>query len=266
MTDIDYGTPSSVVYFLDDKKYPHAELALSYLINRDLDIEILDYSKDKDKLIEQLSTVTTSSFYTIRPEVYNEIKTLLPKSTSFINAADDKIIEGIKSELKESKSSFVGRMKLTPEEIDPITLSNIFQDSPIKSVKLQTNGTPVIIQYEGMSSFNYINSLNAGIITPATQSELNCTDSDPSLPNQDYIYQNLPDRKGSVFLCITEWINNDMKWYDIVEIEPPKELYPLLQELNRSSAYFLYLKKLNTYKISAIFSGINYHVNPSYYL
>lgn len=258
--------PDGVIYFLDDKKYPHSELALSYLIRSDFEIEILDYSKDKDRLLENLSTNTSSSFYTIRPEVYNEIKSLLPKSKSFINAADEKIMKEVKVGLKESKYSFVNRMKLNSEEIDPITLSNIFQDSPIKSVKLQTNGIPVIIQYEGMSSFNYINSLNSGIITPATQSELNCTDSDPSLPNQDYIYQNLPDNKGSVFLCITEWISNDMKWYDITEIEPPKELYPLLKEMDRSSAYFLYLKKLNTYKVSAIFSGINYHVNPSYYL
>lgn len=265
MTNLSH-TPEGVIYFLDDKKYPHAEVALSYLISKDLGIVIFDYDKKKDKLIELLGSSSNDSFYTIRPEVYTEIKAKLPNSRSFINAANESILKEVKSSLMESKSSFIDKMKLTPEDIDPITLSNIFQDSPIKSVKLQTNGTPVIIQYEGMNSFNYINSLTAGIITPATQSELNCTESDPSLPNQDYIYQNLPGMKGSVFLCITEWINNDMKWYEIQEIAPPKELTPLLSTLDRTTAYFLYLKKLNTYKISAIFSGINYHVNPSYYL
>lgn len=258
--------PDGVIYFLDDKKYPHSELALSYLINRDFDIEILEYSKDRELLFEKLRQNTSSSFYTIRPEVYNEIKSNVPLSKSFINAADDKYLQKVKDRLNNIEYLFIDKMKLNSNNLDPITLSKIFTDSPIKSVKLQTNGTPVIIGYEGLDTFNYINAFNSGIITPATQSELNCTTTDSRLPNQDYIYQKLPGLKEGVFLCITEWENNDLKWYEITKLDLPKELIPLENESIDSHAYFLYLKKLNTYKVSAIFSGINYHVNPSYYL
>lgn len=255
-----------IIYFLDDKKYPHSELVISYLIASDLDIEILDYNKDKEELYEKLRTSSSSSYFTIVPEVHSEIKSNVPLARSFINAADEDQLMQVKEIIESQYPKLnINKLKLSTTDLDPLLLSKIFEESPSLSVKVQTKGIPMIHKYEGLVSFLTINEFSSGVVSPATQEESNSVFSVDPVPNHDYIYQRFQD-KPSVFLRVTEREYNDLKWYDIEQLELPRELVGLDKDTSVKAAYFIYLRKLHTYKISAIFSGVNYHVNPRYYL
>lgn len=257
------------LYFLDDKAYPNSDAALKLLTNHNMFTVV---TMDVHELIESLDVLSEKVYYhSIIPEVISLIENTDLPLVNFLNHLKPTFIKEFKEFTKVRFSNLsIPKLKLSQDDVDPLTLSNIYRDSPCNAVKIQTNGSPFISIYEGLKSFVDINELTSGLVTPATIQERYSIEEPDLYLNQDYVLQVTPDSMHMI--QVIERVSNHLSWYEINELEVPEELRSCVsQYLNESdpedSGYFyMYLRLLSEYKISVIFSGINYHIDPKNYL
>lgn len=253
------------IVFLDWKKYPNSDRVLDILKETHEVFVVFD----NDTYIEGQSLLDNGSkFFTIIPEIEAEFSVNYP-GNAYINCLPEQSLKEFRRYLNKSYPGILlERMKLTYDNIDPLKLAKIFESSPNLSVKIQTNGTPFVSKYEGLDSFLMINNLSAGIVTPATQIESDSAESDVLYPNHDYIVQAIPKDSQCKFVMVkvTERVARELTWYDIEEMEIPENILNALTNLEFTAAYFMYVKELKDFKISAILSGINYHIDPKHYV
>lgn len=250
--------------FLDYKKYPNSDEALRILKSK-YEVIVLDVEKDWSEIEETITNLNYSYYHSLVPSVIELMEKRFPNIKSVLPSLTTEEIIEMKDFIKTKYPKLgISRMKLTMDHLDPLKLARLYEESPSLSVKIQTNGMPFINQYSGMESFLTIDKLNAGLVTPATKAESDSVNSLAACDNHDYVIQSI---RGELYMVkIIERQSNDLTWYEVETFEVPDDLYECLTKFAAKSCYFIYLRSLKSFKVSAIFSGINYHIDPKLYV
>lgn len=255
-----------LIVFLDNKRYPNADKVLKLLRDKTSnDVVTMELESQAEEITGILTNEEGAEFFTLVPNYMDYlVEAELGKCSWTDNLSHDSLKE-VKAAIRDTSPDLgVRRMKLTAGDLDPLALADLYNQSPSLSVKIQTTGLPLINKYSGMGSFLSLNELNAGIVTPATKAETDSVMEDVDLGNEDYILQVLDN--NLIFLHVLERSFNGLSWYEVEEIDIPSYIKDFFERFQDRGSYFAYLKPLTEYKISALFSGINYHVPPNLYI
>jgi hypothetical protein len=250
------------IVFLDYKKYPNSDKALE-LLKETYPVICLDIAGELE-LVEAHLVNEDVYYFSLIPEYRELLGKLDLEHKSVLGFLNKEGINELKLYLQNNYSHLkVKRIKLSKEDVDPINLAELYKDSPSLSVKIQTTGLPMINRYKGMESFLSINELDSGLVTSATSHETEAVDSE-NVNNHDYIVQSIYGELHG--LKVTERTSSNLTWYEVTREEVPSYIEEFLKSFGASSCYFIYLRSLKEFKVSAIFSGINYHVDPELYI
>lgn len=235
-------------YFIDSKgSMILSDTLIRYIGSIKLEIKSIKvfsiYPDYVDRFIEAFDNTVTDEF---------TLESYLPYLSK------NEFNEFIKDSKKLNSDSLVPKMKITSEEVDTLKLADLFSKSPSKCVKYQVKGSSArILNYKGMSSFNYINELSDGVITPATEDEYRAVYTEEKVLPQDTLIQCVPDKFGrSTYSKIVTKYNEDggLYWYECQSDEIDAMHYNL-PEVN--SCFYIYIKKLDKDYMSSICQGIH---------
>lgn len=245
------------------------------------------YNSGNETLYELIYEPDEEVVATIAKEYYEERKYPLPIFSFEVNKVN-RLLDSIdsvtplyitkeKSEFKESYEEFKSKNKFTflpkiyissTKEIDLLEVSNLFSKSSEKKLKyINGDSTPVIIDYEGMDTFNYISKLKSGVLVPATEYDIKFLDSPNTVVSKPNIVVQI-DEEGKYYGAVKYKLCSNKEfgivWTDIKE-HGSKEIKDLIKNLDLpeslNCAFYLELEKhKDTLFINKVIQGLHPYI------
>jgi CO dehydrogenase/acetyl-CoA synthase gamma subunit (corrinoid Fe-S protein) len=220
-------------------------------------------------------------------EYYEEHTSSLP-IFSFDTALMNKVLNSIdsvtpffitieKGEFKEIYEEFkqVNIDKFTPrimisstKETDLLEVSNLFSKSNQRKLKYINGDTiPLIIDYEGMETFNFINTLKSGVMVPATDYDIECLNDPESVVSKKNLILQIDEvNKYICSISYTLYSNKSLGliWTEIETVDN-EEITDLVKQFvfpeSMSCNIYLELEKhKDTLFINKVIQGIHPYV------
>lgn len=261
---IQYDLESDDTELISIKKSSSISEDLCFTITDEGEIILSDYLINR--LDSDINNFNDIKIFSIYPEYVNRFKDLIKdlyslNSESYLPFFDKKDFnEFVKNSKSMNKGSLVPRMKVNSDEVDTLKLAEMFNTSPSKCVKYQVKGsTPSILNYKGLSSFNYINELSSGVITPATVDEYRSVYTDELVLPTDTLIQYIPKKFGdNTYSTIVTKHNEDegIYWYECTNNKIKENIYNL-PERDKETCFYIYVKNLDKDYMSSICQGIH---------
>lgn len=281
---------TELVLFLDKDAYPDHDLiasslsrgssSMTYSLIKDfsgMDNESYSFNSDSEMVFHPVmeSTIlamTENLFgiqvFSIYPDLVDRCITSLKALTSghesltimslmpYVSKADfnefTREVRSMNSEL------LIPKLRLSTDEVDTLKLAEMFNISPATCVKYQVKGeTTRILNYKGLSSFSYINDLNSGVITPATDDEYRTVYTSEKVLPKDTLIQFIPGHSEEpIYSEIVTKYNEDngLYWYECNFDSPATWSYKLPLE---EPTFYIYIKRLDKDYMSSLCQGVH---------
>lgn len=267
------------IAILDYKnEFPNLDNFIEYYLS-DYDIFWEKYS---DESIEEVAadyyddTQESLPIYSSDPDrvnrVINEVHNVLPY---FITLDKSEFKSSYERMRDTNKDLFVPKILISSNKhLDLLEVSNLFNKSDIKKLKYNNGSNdPQIIDFKGLETYEFLDSLNSGHLVPATKyddSEPLESSSNGIADNKKYILQTYElgsTEETREFTCISYSVKSndvygilwtDVQYEDLSEFT--SKIYNIIPDDLNCNFYMEIEMHLNNFYINKIVQGFHPHI------
>jgi len=259
------------ILILDSKEeYPNIKYIIKFFESNE-SLDLVDSTiLSEEEIKELVSTNEDMLVFSYLPENVSQFINRYPETLPYFTTLDKNIFREIYEDFKEvNKDLFVPKVMISSgKPLDLLEVSSLFQRSEIKSLKyINGSSTPIIIEFEGLTTFNYLNNLESGVLVPATiYDSISESSSQQVSKNKKWILQKLElEDKKNVFISYSVKYNLPfgLVWTEIENIDTLDETLnsiKVIPELEECNFYLEIEKNRGKFYINKIFQGIHPYI------